>query len=1083
MRPECYLGRDISNSTHFNGELDSFSIFLRTLSASQIQGIISKSPAGPSDYFLSTRSSNFFEKMVSYREATVGASQVSPGNYRSYQMSSIKIQYFKIEHLTLNDPFTIAFHARTPPFPNPAYPRRVLSCSNASSSSEVNIEFYCGNQAAQTGYLRYYIMQSSVNILTSDIPQSFANQWSHYVWTRSSSGFNSVYKDGVLTTASTAPLTAEIVDACYFGNVNENNSYPFAGTLEDFRVYRRLLNSSEVAQIHQQQQSCLCHPSLFYFQVSLAQFKCVFCSNCIRPQAETASTCPPGQVFRPNYFLREIGIAGVCTAACSNNFYHNTSYQACEACQRDCQTCHLPFRHDLCITCSASAPVKKEVRYEDLPLGQCVASCPKGYYVNGTSKICMKCHSTCASCSETREADNCNACTAGTAHSHLRLLTNTSLTGFCLADCQPGYYASHIAAGLYYKCFKCAATCVQCATYGTSGCTACDEADPLTSVLQLQFNQTIQGWCQPACSPGSYLFQLASAQRVCYYCHWQCLDCRSYSNSSCLSCEPTSLEYSHLQPATNSTTADGVCRPGCQQAYYPFRVNGSWVCFQCSPACLTCAGYSNLLCTSCDPSQPNNHLQPQSGNQTLGQCRPDCLPGYREIARANNFFACVKCHETCQDCFSWESSACLRCDRAQLHPYLQPLTGSQQQGGYCRATCDSGYFPQLAEDTYTCKNCHEACAECVMDSDGSCTNCFQPNVLLVSPGAAGVVGRCVASAPKGYGVLKDSELQSLKVYKACHASCTTCRYGEEESGCSACRNRSLFVQALHLASGPFGSCVAQCAAGFYGETIAGRCQPCNESCLTCKDNAQAHSCTSCHKGNATHPRLCLQIWQANASTGTCQSECSQLHYAELTEKNGIASYVCVPCSRLCKTCAGATESDCLSCAHDLLLQAEAEGSPRGWCQPGCNMDYYEGAGSRACRKCDASCLRCRGAGPSNCTRCRGEERLQLVGRGSVAGSCVTSCAEDSVLLLSSVRQQNQRKCVACDPAAGNLSSKEPLTYQISLAASHLPQIAVRIRFTEPLHAEALSHLLAPDGEAVQVAFQGLQISRDYVLRR
>nr|XP_056702926.1 protein disulfide isomerase CRELD2 [Euleptes europaea] len=99
-------------------------------------------------------------------------------------------------------------------------------------------------------------------------------------------------------------------------------------------------------------------------------------------------------------------------------------------------------------------------------------------------------------------------------------------------------------------------------------------------------------------------------------------------------------------------------------------------------------------------------------------------------------------------------------------------------------------------------------------------------------------------------------------------------------------------------------------------------------------------------------------------------ECSDGYYS--SHKNDTHS-VCTVCHDSCKTCTGATNTDCQDCKEGWTKSEDAcvdvdecavEESP-------CSSDQYclNTDGSFSCKACDISCLECTGEGPGKCKSC------------------------------------------------------------------------------------------------------------------
>ena len=84
---------------------------------------------------------------------------------------------------------------------------------------------------------------------------------------------------------------------------------------------------------------------------------------------------------------------------------------------------------------------------------------------------------------------------------------------------------------------------------------------------------------------------------------------------------------------------------------------------------------------------------------------------------------------------------------------------------------------------------------------------------------------------------------------------------------------------------------------------------------------------------------------------------------------------CHSCHSTCETCMGPTESDCLTCSNNLLLQNNK-------CVNTCDKGYFMEAG--ICTPCLHTCTQC--VSRMNCTECVKGLQLQ-------SGECRATCAD------------------------------------------------------------------------------------------
>lgn len=91
--------------------------------------------------------------------------------------------------------------------------------------------------------------------------------------------------------------------------------------------------------------------------------------------------------------------------------------------------------------------------------GQCVNSCPAGYYYNSTLGGCANCHPYCKTCTD-GTTTSCSSC----APNIIQVAATT-----CAVNCLDGYYLNSTTK----SCSACRPECFRC-NNGT-GCTQCEE--------------------------------------------------------------------------------------------------------------------------------------------------------------------------------------------------------------------------------------------------------------------------------------------------------------------------------------------------------------------------------------------------------------------------------------------------------------------------------------------------------------------------------------------------------------------------------------------------------------------------------
>ncbi|CAI9719185.1 6-like protease kpc-1 isoform X2 [Octopus vulgaris] len=206
--------------------------------------------------------------------------------------------------------------------------------------------------------------------------------------------------------------------------------------------------------------------------------------------------------------------------------------------------------------------------------------------------------------------------------------------------------------------------------------------------------------------------------------------------------------------------------------------------------------------------------------------------------------------------------------------------------------------------------CHKDCIDgCHGETAFDCKACKYFKLLSN--------GKCVSSCPKGF-------------------------YGNPETQlCHHC------IDQCQLCTGPLVTNCKSCEDGFYMDKANQKCSPCKKPCDTCQHNAS--NCTSCSKDYRLSGNTCVQTSVCAASEYRVDGEC-------------------FPCFRMCASCYGPGEKQCLTCSSNFILT-------KGSCFPTpCSMGFYQDingtSNSPICKRCHESCLTCRGSSSLDCNLCR-----------------------------------------------------------------------------------------------------------------
>ena len=102
----------------------------------------------------------------------------------------------------------------------------------------------------------------------------------------------------------------------------------------------------------------------------------------------------------------------------------------------------------------------------------CVATCPSGYAVE--NNVCIRCSSTCATCTIPGDAHACTACDPSSRHPYLEAaIINSTTVARCVTSCTVPATFPNVAAG---TCEACHPDCASCSGPAASQCTLCASA-------------------------------------------------------------------------------------------------------------------------------------------------------------------------------------------------------------------------------------------------------------------------------------------------------------------------------------------------------------------------------------------------------------------------------------------------------------------------------------------------------------------------------------------------------------------------------------------------------------------------------
>ena len=712
------------------------------------------------------------------------------------------------------------------------------------------------------------------------------------------------------------------------------------------------------------------------------------------------SSCSSGMM--PLYSLNGRNIH--CVNECVSSTYRDGN--KCVPCDWSCLDCYKSSFGSNCSLCKEG--------YLFLQ-GQCVTSCPSGFYENNATKECTQCSSICETCSD---AQTCQTC------AYPFILYNDRCQ-----MCPNGTYRQYDEFFHYYTCVRCHPSCKTCYASAYDECESC-------SVGFLYDNR-----CLSSCPPGTF-YEPGSVYDQCRRCPWMCKSCTGDSYSNCTECDDDYFVY------------DGYCTDSCPTGTYRDYTKKTNPCQKCYPSCETCYGPDETNCMSCEDDQ----------TLTRGTCYPSCYYGQYRAFNGSGDSTCEYCHAACRACYGPSDDECFTCSLGRVlyndqcvdtcpngtYPYSDSCQSCSYScktcyGSYsdectscedgkflyeeeCRYYCPSGTYATGNGSSMTCQSCRYPCSSCNGSSSANCLSCRYEYVLYNH--------QCWSSCPIGTYQMQDYDYYSnTKTCEACHPSCAMCD-GPDQFQCTGCagnevlrdnrcvvltctgstyevRNQSgEFCHACHSScltcngsqadnclscdNGriPFGyECVELCPSGYFRQRSVSTdekwCERCDASCKTCSGDSY-DNCLSCDEGRALNDRQCM--FSCPAGMYSVQRQ---------------FAIVCEQCDASCKTCSGDSYDNCLSCDEGRVLNDRQ-------CMFSCPAGMYSVQRQFAivCEQCDASCKTCSGDSYDNCLSC--DEGRVLNDR-----QCMFSCPAG----MYSVQRQFAMVCEQCDPSCYSCSGQ------------------------------------------------------------
>ena len=180
---------------------------------------------------------------------------------------------------------------------------------------------------------------------------------------------------------------------------------------------------------------------------------------------------------------------------------------------------------------------------------------------------------------------------------------------------------------------------------------------------------------------------------------------------------------------------------------------------------------------------------------------------------------------------------------------------------------------------------------------------------------------------------------------ACASNCESCSSGDT-TDCTNCI-AGYFAHPSTLV------CGSSCPNGYFPDSTARSCLPCDQSCTTCiSSSTNCNSCSSQHFPSAPFPASCAN------------------------------------CDAACNECSGAGNSNCQACAVNYYPVDLLPSTCVANCRDHASNFYLDGS---LCKECASECGTCSGPLNSNCDSCA-VSRYEIVGHPSSSPMyCLSSC--------------------------------------------------------------------------------------------
>ena len=556
-------------------------------------------------------------------------------------------------------------------------------------------------------------------------------------------------------------------------------------------------------------------------------------------------------------------------------------------CHSDCKTCSENYTesNSNCDSCK-----DENMNFFD---GNCISSCPEGYYSlekssSNDKKQCKKCH------------DNCVTCNSGPLYNNLNILTNMKCIN-CKKDVDPNDPNKFIE-----KYIQGNGNCFPIITYTEEKIIFdASEINPGESEKTcLDYGKSIfYGDYQCSTKPSNTFYVLNNEENtgVVEYCDRACSTCNGEKNS--FTQDTNCIECSDGYFKTEDSNTNCILENLIQENY--FKNANDNIYYRCYINCKKCSNFfdtenNNMNCDECI----ENYYFIYNTNNCYNMDFIQDNNNYYFSSDDNKFH---KCYSSCSKCNVGGTYNNHNCEECINNYYFEDNTKNCYNISYV----DNGYYL----DNYTLsdgelpkfKKCYENCSTCynyLIDDEMNCNLC-KANYYKIN-GTNNCYKDDILS--KGY-YLKNN------LFFSCEENCLTCSNGKtilneiESNNCLSCDkiNKGLYLvnelnncepinytnNGYYLKEDPNGieifyKCYETCSLCDNGKEDE------NHNCLTCADNYYP-------KRNDIYPKNCYgnemislgynlvkNFWQiCHENCLTCAQKPLYDEYNELISQNCI----------------------------------------------------------------------------------------------------------------------------------------------------------------------------------------------------